>query len=762
MAQRRDGTFKDTPWTINDNHALIWGGNPYVPSGLRIDGTAAAVTSGAQADIHDFIVDLPVNGAGWAETLNALETNKSRYLIRLNSMAPMCAGFAIEPQGYRISNITEPRTIRVDIPGATSAFVVLASQRDGKVNKKERIPVINGKLEYLADSGTKLPNVLLIFPEMVSLSQPDYWEDFDAHRDTLLNTLEKAPLSAGLRGIVDPLGRTSTLVSEPNRFVPTGDLFRLELRNFLEQKYKSVQTLTRSWSITSSDLQSFDTVARLVPLWNGERGIPALLDPKTNKIYNSDRKFSSAWTDIQSVMDVAAAKRYARLVDAIRDVADVPVIQEWNGWALPYESEVPELDGIGMRSTGTTPSQIIESACRSTSSILRWKTRGWLVATDIDLGDKDAASQVGPVISDLGSLGARGFFIRSGDPAVMAAVSKSTPTDIMSLPSPTAVFYPENATNPANPQRLVNGNWWLPTPAAGNRIDLGTMFFAYRTADQTAIWAKTPGRYKLKMKEPKLATFTSVDGSDPKPKFGKTDVEVNLTQMPLIVNGTSEIPIPELAYREVMKEFNDLLGMSEMQHRETSSEKLVFADHLRAFDTDPGANFPILKETVYALGNKASDYLWIEAERVDTANTNFSEIDNVPGASGRAALVLDTRIDSGEPNGYYAEYKIPVLSKADQEVWVAARIPEERRGDVSILIGDQLMPMPKEYSALYGQGLAWYKLGTTKLQGNLSTVRVQVNSAGAPIAIDAIVLTPVPFTPSATTPPMPVIQLPAK
>jgi hypothetical protein len=151
-----------------------------------------------------------------------------------------------------------------------------------------------------------------------------------------------------------------------------------------------------------------------------------------------------------------------------------------------------------------------------------------------------------------------------------------------------------------------------------------------------------------------------------------------------------------------------------------------------------------------------TNYLWIEAERPKA--TNFSEVDSVPGASGLSGLVLDTRIESGSAEGYYADYQIPVLTTAEQEVWVAARIPEERRGDVTLAIADQILKFPSDYVALYGQGLAWYKLGTTVLKGNMTNIRIQVNSGGAPMAFDAILLTPIPFTPSATIPPMPIIK----
>lgn len=756
--QRRTGTYQKVDWSINDHHTLIWGGSPYLPAGVLIDGTPAAVEQAAAAKVKDLLVDLPAGGSGWNEALTALEAHQSRYLIRINSLAPMASGFAIEPQGYRISGIDTPRTITVKLPGAVSALVILATRRDGTVSSKERVPVIDGKLVYQAKPGPKIEHVLLIYPEMTSAEQPDYWEGFDAHRDSLLATLKKQPLGPGLRGIVNPMGQALSLPGERPDFVPTSGLFRLELRNYLEQKYKSVQTLTRSWAIVGSDLQTFEAVSRLVPLWNGDRGLSSLLDPKTNIIYQSDRRYSTIWTDIQAVISAAGALRYSRLIDSIRSVADVPVIQEWNGWALPYETSAPTLDGIGMRSSGTIPSVVIESACRATSSVSRWKTPGWLIATDIDLGAKDDAADVAPVVGDLSDLGARGFFVRSNKPAVEAAIARITPDPAIAETSPLAVFYPENATNPANPQRLTNGNWWLPTPTSGNRIDLGSLFFGYRADAATVIWAKEPGRYKLNMKEPKKAVFATVDGTDPKPKFSKDGVEIALTEMPLLITGTDEVPIPELAYKETVRQFEDMMTVAQDQHKDITIERLNFQDHVKGFEDNPSANFPLMRMDTYQLSFQVSDFLWIEAEKAK--DTNFSEIDNIPGASGQGALVLDTKIDSD--TGYYAEYSIPILTEAQQEVWIAARVPEERRKDIQIMIGDQTLPFPKDYAALYGQGLAWYKIGNTVLKGSLSKLRIVVSSSGTPIAFDTILISPIPFTPSATSPPMPVISLPSK
>jgi len=59
--------------------------------------------------------------------------------------------------------------------------------------------------------------------------------------------------------------------------------------------------------------------------------------------------------------------------------------------------------------------------------------------------------------------------------------------------------------------------------------------------------------------------------------------------------------------------------------------------------------------------------------------------------------------------------------------------------------------------SLYGAGFGWYKLGTTRIAGNMTKLRVQFDTAGnAEIAIDTFLVTPGNFKPNGVTPPDPV------
>ena len=776
-AQVREGTYKPNTgapvqWSINEHQTLIWGGQPYLPYGIHIEGTVEAVAAAKASGVSDVIVDLPANGSGWEPVLSALNAANMRFLLRVDSLAPMAHGFSIEPQSYRITGITKTSELSMDIPGASSAFVILATKGDGNVISSARVPVVNGRLTYTATVGPQIEHVLLVYPEMTSIEQQDFWEELDTERDELLGSLKKHPAGQGLRGIVNPLGKSLVGSPRETRFVPDSAYFRMELAKYLENRYKSVEAVMKAWSMGASTLTqtdenkkwlaTFDHVSHLVPLWSGTRGISAMFDPDTNALFLCDNKLSQVWRDISDVVNMAETRRYSRLVPAIRSVSNVPIVQDWVGWATPYETPDPVIDGVGMRTVGTVQSSLADSGSRATSSIMRWTGRGWLVATDIDLGSApNAVSQLSNVLEDVGSMGAKGIFLHSDSPVVIKAfVAEArqhlSDTNVIGY-SPLPIYFPENAYNPAVPQRLPGDHWWLPSPSDGNRIDLGSLFYAYRSSlngGTFALWTRVPGRYRLAMVNPKTAHFLSLDGSDPMPKYVKGGVEIALTQVPLIISGTLEVPVPEAALLETVHNFELMVQLSQKAKRDLGEEEMYFNDAARGFERNPGGTFEQMRRQYWRLGAKLATYAWLEAEKY--ADSNFSQVQVTPGCSGGASLCLQTSIPPG-PEGYFAEYKVSVKTKEDQEVWIAAKIPQERRKELSVVVGGQVLHLTGEPLSIYGSGFGWYKLGVTRLTGNVSNLRLTVDSAGASeIAIDAILLTPGTFTPSGITPPDPV------
>lgn len=769
------GAVNGVLWSINNSRTLMWNGVPYLPIGIRVDGSESAIKAAKAAGIKDLLIDLPASGSGWNEAFSALRSSGQSFVLRVNSLAPTADGFSVEPDAYRIAGITKPQTITVNLPGAKSAFVVLASRRDGSVAMQSRLPIVEGKLEVEAKPSGLTEHVLLIYPETKSGNQADFWEGFDAHRDAILAALRRSNPGAGLRAIVNPVGQLLPSSNQALSFVPTSRAFQMELEGALEEQYHAVSTLQRSWGIGANDLTTFAEMARLVPLWHGSRGVGFFLDPQTNRTYLCDNRHSTAWRDLALAVTAAGNKRYSHIVSSIRKIANVPVIQEWMGWETPYEGNAPLVDGIGMRTRGTGTSALLDSGSRATSSILRWDNPGLLLASDIDLdaspdgnpivapnSANDPAGKLPQVLDDLGSLGARGFFVRANSAAEMKAVADEATkrqADVsLATATMSAIYFPENARNPASPQKLPGGKWWLPCPNDGNRIDLGSLFWAYQLkgakSDTYAIWARNPGRYVLRYLERKKPVFQALDGHDPEPKIVKNGVEISLGQYPVIITGTEELPVPELAFVETVFQADYLFSSAEQRHVDATQELVSFRDYGAGFDRSPSGNFVQLRQLLRRLGDKVGDVTVLEGEK--SLDSNFSDAPFLPGCIGNSALVLKSALPPG-PDGYYANYSFQTRSLESQDVWIAAAIPPEFRKLVTITVNGQVMSLTNSPVSFYGDGFGWYKVGSTKLSRGISKIHVQVSdSVQALVALDAIVLTPRPFFPDGISLPNPI------
>lgn len=774
QAPRRDGTYqasdgKSYAWKIDDNHSLIWNGARYTPVGLRVGGTAAEIDAANAAGIKDLLIDLPVSG-DWGPAIEHAEANGQRYLIRLSSMAPAAHGIAVDPAAYRIAGLKGPKHIDLALPGVSEALVVVALQRDSSIAGASTVKVTDGHLVYDTKVHNDLESVVLIYPRTENLDIPDFWESLDDHRDAILARLKRSRLGAGFRGLVNPLGRTIELPGKDIHSVPTSPAFQNELANVLEAKYHNVENAMAAWSLRASALSTsvgdgptgkgvlttkLVDLAKLVPLWSGQRGVSQLWDPQNGRTYVCDDDKSEVWNDIREAVARAAARRVQRLCASIRRVIDVPVIQEWSGWAGVTEDKESAFDGIAARVSGDATSELVNSAARAVSTVARWTTPGWLVATDVDVPVKDIDAS----LNDLANLGLRAAFMQAPLKEVgLAATARAAnpPADFAIDP----VFFPENAANPAAVQRLPGGRWWLPTPQDGNRLDLGNQFFGYRMVtsqgNRIVLWTRTPGRYLLRMTNPDAVTVTALDGSDPDPKKNKLGLLVTLGEVPVAIDcNPKDLPVPDLAVKETTDEFARLFQLAETTRHVGTDEAYAFSQALAGFESNPGGNFAAMREQLHRFAILLSPLSWIEAEK-PTLST-FSEAAVVPGASNGQALLLRALLPPNE--GFMATYRIPVSNKDEVELWVAARISPDLRKDLEALVGGQTLFAQEAPVSSYGAGFAWYRLGTTRLTGGVTNLQLRMRSGiGAEAAIDCIVLAPAGWRPNGVAYPYQVVR----
>ena len=777
QSPRREGSYaptgaKATAWRIDDHHTLVWGDARYTPVGARVDGTVADIDAANAAGIKDLLIDLPATG-DWETAVAAAEKNGQRYLIRVSSLGAGAPGVAVDPAAYRIAGVTGSRHLDYALPGSSRALVVVALQSDPRTVLSTSTAATEGG-RLLADTKVNkgLQNVVLLYPQTERLALADLWEGFDAQRDALLARLRRTGFGPGLRGIVNPLGRT-TMPGREAHGVPISASFQEELAAVLERKHNTVANAMTAWSLSASSLSTsvsagvgskatarttFADLARLVPLWADGRGVSMLWDPSRDKTFACDFNRSRAWEDIEEAIQTTAARRLQRLCGAIRRVVDVPVVQEWSGWAGITEQREPPFDGVAARVVGNAPSELLDSASRAVSTAARWTTRGWLLATEVSVPLKSLPAS----LDDLANIGMRAAFVDGApkDVAALAAQRAATPPVDTSVDP---LFFPENAANPAAVQRLPGGRIWLPTPEDGNRLDLGDQFYGYRIAtpkgNRVVMWARTPGRYLLRMMRPLVTTVTSMDGTDPAPKAVKNGLLVDIGQFPVVIDGSEELPVPDLAIKETIDAFGRLTEVANAGRRVGTDEIYAFTQAASAVDLNPGGSFTTMRGQLRRFASYLSPLTWVEAEA--PTDTTFSEFAPMPGASGDKALVLRASLPSED--GYGANYAVKTRNSDEVDLWVAARLSPERRREIEVTIGGVTLVPSEPPVSSYGDGFAWYRLGKTRLSVGVANVSLRMRSEpGAEAAIDAIVFAPAGWRPNGVSYPYDLIVPPGK
>lgn len=749
------GAFPDLQssqaWSVNLNNTLVWDRQPYMPIGVRVQGDAESVSKALDAGIKDLIVELPSNGTGWDEAAALIDAAGARWFLAVSSTAPGAVGTVVEPGSYRFER-EGPFRAQATIPGASSAFGLIADMRDASVRSYQNYLTPGGSLDAEVDTRTSTLQVLLLYPVIQDLTFPDLWEGFDRHRDQLLRSLASHELGRGFRGIVDPLGPLAKFPTPDTMFVPNSALFRIELESYLQQKYGSVNTCVRAWSIGAHDIKDWSQLSRLVPLWSTSKGVELLWDPVGERTYPSDRRASAAWTDIRQVVRETAHRRYARLIQSLEQTTNAPVIQTWQGWNGAYESAASGLAAVGCDLTVRDFNDVIEGACRPASTVLQSASPMALIATHIRL-PSDARIDFASVVSELKALGARGWYFAVSDPDELRQIAALNDGSLVDAGDaewkPKALFYPEGARNPAIPARVFGATWTLPAPAAGNRLDLGSLISGYycsgKGGDYTVIWSKSDHvAVKLYLGDPKSARIESLDGSDVRVRVRKDSIELEVTQTPLVITGIRDVPVPDVSYEETVLYMSALLGNFAPSVDPGGDQQMVFAQNVQAFKRNPIGAYTTLRKQFETFIVRAAPYLWIEAERATKAS--IGDIENVPGSSGGACLVMNQRMMTS--TACTSNYRFKTRSPGTHEFWVAAAGDSDLTSSLSLVVNGRTLVCAELPTEFYGYGFKWYRFGSADLRAETELNINFTPKASSKVLIDTIVVSPTAFTPT--------------
>lgn len=600
------GTFKDRDgtvhtWSIDETHALMWEGVPYVPFGIvfeprylissQTDDNWTAdeqqVAAFKAVGIKDVLVrpgkgiaSVPVEA--FQRVIDLLETNGLCYGIELydSPYAPL-SGYAIQPTVNRVEGIRATGDVTRNFPNTKWAVYVLCDAKTGEVKDGGEVTAVNGDVTIHFVLRNNAEHTLLIYPNKVVTGEdangslPDIWSDYDRHRDKLVWYLSQVKFGKGLRFFSDPFTNDMGIRGETEDLIPTSTAFRLQYSAWLSRKYRTTGDLNISWGIIQHTITSFDEAARLIPLWKSGRGAAAILDGGNGSRYAVDAARSNIWMDFLEFRAYSVRGYMDSMADALKRLsADVPVVYTAAGLQAIFQTTgIIGYDGLGV--SDSSSSSQVRNAGQIFSMAEHSSRRIWIISRlDPSRTTYDNKEDLFGTLNSFHDLGTKGFFVDVSRTAA-ANISDLTTwlTEYSSLSSdrgfakyrPQAIYYPKSVTQ-ASVKRFPSGIWWLPAHIAGGDLNLGSKLAGYTLINSASgsvdvyVWSLS-GKQTFNLFASDTVTLISISGDklEVKPKKGK--VQLAIGEEPMLVRGiAAERFLPIEVVTEAIKELEDAIA----------------------------------------------------------------------------------------------------------------------------------------------------------------------------------------------------------
>lgn len=840
------GTFADSAgqkhsWEINTAHALRWDGKPYLPTGGTFAPKSFASDTDAawQADVkaletlkskglHDILI-LPekplieIKPQTFQKLTDWLDANEFRYGVGFGQgIALPLSGAVIRPAYYRYED-PESLTATWQVNDADSALtVVVDASSDNRPAKVAPIAVKNNVVTLSLEGG-KGRTIALLYPHKILKPHgegtlPDVWSGFDSYRDRLLAWCAAVKWGKGLRFFHDPLAKQIGLLGETDYLVPDSTEFRLEFESYLLRTYPNVEELKQNWGVGDGNFRTHAELARLIPLWTGDRGIPYFFNPIDRKTYRTlDGRQSRWWADFLQYRN-DSIQYYMNVLATLlkQNAADVPVVVTWTQTHPIFLNKEPKgYDGLSVAVSGRGETLLSRTLGPAYSEAEQGGRTLWCFASQIagtspitpkSETDDKPASQDAPTAKgvyssrnalfghwdELRRIGLKGFFADGfqtdgkhgsdwlDSPAqldwmkeyAIKIESESKAADY----APPVLFFPQMAPGPAR-IGMVPGSenmYWLNAFAGGETLDYWPAYRGYVLRrgenDVQTVLVSLNGQRKTRLwtPNPRLVQAFAPNGQPiPVHVKDKSSVEVILDTTPTVFRTSGQPLVPYEAADDALMQLGALLDRAyKMRLPAVDGDRAAYQRAKEAYKLkDLTTAYGFARGTLESLILSVAPYIWIEGENPFEKLHTFNEIASHVEASGGEYLRLNTPFDPPR-FGYGTRYQFDVPQDGRYTVWLAGSLPGPGTSPIRWRVNNEpemkpvnLTPQGETYLNGY---FGWIQLGTVTLkrgaQQKLSIYAIDraASPADYVFSIDAICLTMQPFDPHGTQKPLPV------
>lgn len=441
-------TGRSHTWYVNQAHAMIWDGKPFVPVGgmwtskylINFDVTKPdqnkanweydlAILQQMKAQgVKDIYINAVTSGTKrparvWQWIVNYLEEQGFTYGLQFHGYATsLSEGYLIranEAGGtFKVENVTASGEVTLDIPTSvlrgfqkplSTLFLVVNSATGEAVQSGEGTveAVVEGKFKLRAP--IQLPNdsahTVYFTPRVLfsGNSMQNIWDAGNATEQAIFNLASKLELGPNFRLFIDPIYNESGIINWYESIMMDSPVYRDQYKDWLSNKYQSLNELNAAWKM-GSPMASFDAAARLIPLQTGPlgsawEGLLYLVDPATGAINTADARTGVMWDDHLEFRDASFGGFNNRIADKISEAADAPVVYKYVGLLKRYNINRQlhgGLDGLGGEIYGDDSVELLRKTGDAYSAAEQSAKTTWLIITETQLDEnvsRKAASQ---------------------------------------------------------------------------------------------------------------------------------------------------------------------------------------------------------------------------------------------------------------------------------------------------------------------------------------------------------------------------------
>ena len=432
-------TDKEHFWYVNQENALIWDGEPYIPMGAME----------CLSLLYSYSSDMSVNENLWAADKAEIDVIAENgmtdlYINTLGNKAPawvwehildylddkgIC--YSIQPAGISPKKMevfyihANPKTSVVSVTDIVSDGAVTAAMKisgidqygtgtalfgictlideNGTTVQTQKCTLEKSDTQYVFTADIVLPSegtYKAVFTPFVSKTNSlmcNFWDYREECLSKVKSFAESIRAGDNLRAIIDPVSNESGYYNGTENMRPYSESYNAMYEKWLEDKYTSTASLNEKWGTSGLD---FKTASRLIPVYSGDTYLYAS-DPENSKIYCLDIKNGIMWFDYQDFKCESTAEFYNEVANTYKETLDIPIIVK-NVWGhkeyFINKSQVGGIDGLGTEAYGSY-SRIANLQTETYGMTAQFAKTAWNVVTETqnneDINDKYESEDYG-------------------------------------------------------------------------------------------------------------------------------------------------------------------------------------------------------------------------------------------------------------------------------------------------------------------------------------------------------------------------------